>query len=305
MRELAVVDPDRLGVVERHPIHGSVERWAWTQDGVVLLLGSPGRIDPARLGVFDVQVGLRDVPLARIRAGWIREKSRRDETIDRRRSPGLAVDPEGGRAFVLDPDEFVAEVDLSHLSVAYHDLRERVSLLGRLRNWLEPTARADGGGGFTGPVRHALWLGGGIVAVSGWDDRLVGAGGYLEQRSTPAGVTLVDTGDWTTRRIDDGASDIKLADGALLAYGSLWDGSVWSGIGLRVYSRDGERPFKLFDGEPIFTVQAAGGYAYPQLENSCRGWVVDLHSGKILRELDFNPDFEVSSSCDWPSLLDG
>jgi hypothetical protein len=172
------------------------------------------------------------------------------------------------------------------------------------RNWLEPTAHADGGGGFTGPVRYSLWLGGDRVAVSGWDDRLVNAGGYLEQRSTPAGVTLVDTSDWTTRKIDDGASEIKLADGALLAYGSLWDGSAWTGIGLRVYSRDGEAQFELFGGEPIFIVQAGGGYAYPQLENSCRGWVVDLHSGKLLRELDFNPDFDVSSSCDWPSLLD-
>lgn len=131
------------------------------------------------------------------------------------------------------------------------------------------------------------------------------AGGYLEQRSTPAGVTLVDTSDWTTRRIDEGASDIKLADGALLAYGSLWNGSAWTGIGLRTYSRDGERRFEVFDGEPIFTVQATARYAYPQLENSCRGWVVDLGSGKVLRELDFNPDFDVISSCDWPSLVDG
>jgi hypothetical protein len=304
-RELAVVDPVRLTVLQRHPVDGSVERWAWTRDGVVLLLGSSGRIGPTRLAVFDLERGLRDIPLARIPAGWTQEKSRRGETIDRRRSPGLAVDPEGGRAFVVDPADFVAEVDLSDLNVAYHDLRERVSLLGRLRNWLEPAARADGGGGFTGPVRHALWLGGGIVAVSGWNDRLVDAGGYLEQRSTPAGVTLVDTSDWTTRKIDEDASDITLADDALLAYGSLWDGSAWSGIGVRVYSRDGERRFELFDGEPIFTVQATGGYAYPQLENSCRGWVVDLRSERVLRELDFNPNFDVSSSCDWPSLLDG
>jgi hypothetical protein len=173
------------------------------------------------------------------------------------------------------------------------------------RNWLEPTAHADGGGGFTGPVRYALWLGGDRVAVSGWDDRLVNAGGYLEQRSTPAGVTLVDTADWTTRRIDEGASDIKLADGALLAYGSTWDGSVWSGIGLRVLLEGRRAPVRAFRRRADLHRQGGGGYAYPQLENSCRGWVIDLRSGKILRELDFNPDFEVSSSCDWPSLLDG
>ena len=303
-RELAVVDPERLDVLQRQPIDGSVERLAWTRNGLVLLLGSPGRIGPTRLAVFDVRGGLRDLQLGRIRAGWIREKSRNGEPIDRRRAAGLAVDPEGGRAFIIDPANFVAEVDLSRLSVAYHGLRERVSLLGRLWNWLEPPAQAKGGG-FTGPVRSALWLGGGIVAVTGWDDRLVDAGGYLEQRSTPAGVTLVDTLDWAMRRIDEGASDIKLAGGALLAYGSLWDGSAWSGIGLRVYSKDGERQFELFDGQPIFTVQAAGGYAYPQLENSCRGWVVDLSSGRVLRELDFNPNFDVSSSCEWPSLVDG
>lgn len=196
-------------------------------------------------------------------------------------------------------------MDLALLDVAYHAVRERVSLLGRLRNWLEPVARADGGGGFDGPVRTAVWAGDGRLAVSGWDDHAVAKGkGTVEVRSTPAGLRLIDTRAWTIRTLDEGASRVARADGLLLAYGSLWDGSAWRGIGLRAYSSDGERRFQLFDEAPIFTVQAAGRLAYAQLENSCRGWVVDLPTGRSLGELDFNPEFESSSFCEWPLLLE-
>jgi hypothetical protein len=304
-RELAVVDPESGRILSRRRVAGTLERWATARDALVFLLGAPGRIGPTRLGVFDATGDLRLVSLSRIRAGWVREEVGGERSIDRRREPGLAIDPEGGRALVVDPAGLVAEVDLARLDVAYHPVRERVSLLGRLRNWLEPVARADGGGGFDGAVRTALWAGDGLLAVSGWDDYAVANGqGTVEVRSTPAGLRLVDTREWTIRTLDEGASRVTLADGLLLAYGSLWDGSAWRGIGLRAHSSDGERRFQLFDEEPIFTVQAAEGYAYPQLENSCRGWVVDLRTGRSLAELDFNPDFGSSSFCEWPSLLE-
>jgi hypothetical protein len=303
-RELAVLDPESGRILSRRRIAGTLERWATARDALVFLLGASGRIGPARLGVFDATGDLRLLALARIRAGWVREELGGERSIDRRRVPGLAIDPEGGRALVVDPAGLVAEVDLARLDVAYHPLHERVSLLGRLRNWLDPVAQADGGGGFDGPVRTALWAGDGLLAVSGWDDHAVTKGeGTVEVRSTPAGLGLIDTRDWTIRTPDAGASRVTLADGLLLAYGSLWDGGAWRGIGLRAYASDGQRRFQLFDEAPIFTVQVAQGYAYPQLENSRRGWVVDLRTGRSLGELDFNPDFESSSFCEWPSLL--
>ena len=50
----------------------------------------------------------------------------------------------------------VAEVDLASGRVGYHEVHEPVSLLGRLRNWLEPAAEAKTA---EGAERQAVWVG--------------------------------------------------------------------------------------------------------------------------------------------------
>ena len=57
---------------------------------------------------------------------------------------GLAVSPDGRRALVVPGGARVLEVDLRTLAVAERELSEPVSLLGRLRSWLEPAALAKG-----------------------------------------------------------------------------------------------------------------------------------------------------------------
>ena len=75
----------------------------------------------------------------------------------------------------------VAEIDL-------HDLRVR-------SHPLAPAARAADG--VAGPSRDALWLGDGMLAVTGSD--LPSSPGDPD---TPAGLTLIDTRTWRARTID-------------------------------------------------------------------------------------------------------
>jgi hypothetical protein len=53
------------------------------------------------------------------------------------------------------------------LTVAYHEPRPSASALSRLLDWLDPAAYAKGASGLT---RMALWLGDGLLAVTGTDE---------------------------------------------------------------------------------------------------------------------------------------
>jgi hypothetical protein len=117
--------------------------------------------------------------------------------------PGLAVSPDGSRAVVVPGGSRVLDVDLRTLAVAERELSEPVSLLGRLRAWLEPQALAKGP--LEGPVRSAAWLPGDRIAVAGWDYRQVGDRAMV---SEAAGVRLIDTRDWSVRTLAEGATAV-------------------------------------------------------------------------------------------------
>jgi hypothetical protein len=107
----------------------------------------------------------------------------------RRAQPGLAVDPDGRRAFVVGAGDPLAVVDLRTLEVAWHRTEPRPGLLGRLADWLLPAAEAKS---VHGPVRMAAWLGDGLMAVWGQDEtEPVVRGPTVEQWLRPAGLRLV------------------------------------------------------------------------------------------------------------------
>jgi hypothetical protein len=148
-------------------------------------------------------------------------------SVTRTWDPGLAVDRSGDRAFVVQADAPVAEVDLATFEVRSHAL--------------EPGA-ADA---VQGPTRHALWLGRGMLAITGSDARRRG--------ETPAGLTLVDTRTWESRMVHARTSDAAFASGTLLAYSFTSSGS-----GLTGYSVRGRRRFHLYGRDRIAGVQALG-----------------------------------------------
>jgi hypothetical protein len=129
----------------------------------VLLLAPWEGIGTLRLAVIGGK-GMTTTRIPGFVGGWESEQ-KDDEVRTRQRIPALVIDEVGRRALVVFGGA-VAEVSLSDLSVRQHALSQPVSLLGRLRNWIEPTAQAKL---VDGPWRNGAWIGDGVFAISGED----------------------------------------------------------------------------------------------------------------------------------------
>ena len=80
------------------------------------------------------------------------------------------------------------------------------------------------------------------------------------------------------RELDGRLSRILLADDTLLAFGGYGSEE----LGASVYSLEGELRFRLFAGEEVWDVQAAGPYAYVLIGD--RVAIVDLRSGRVISD---------------------
>jgi hypothetical protein len=262
-------------------LDGPVVAWKPSADGIVALLSQNGAIGPTELATFSAPGDVKRVTLDRVASGMIFPIGDPSTPVTgRTRMPGLAVDTTAGRAYVVGAGEPVAEVDLTTMAVSYHELSHPVSLLGRVHDWLEPRASAKGA---SGPFRSASLLPGGMIAVSGSDSRAwVDADGNMVETSTPAGLQLIDTKDWSVRTLDRTASAAASREGVLFGFGSAWDTRVReaTGRGLDVYSAGGVPLYHLFGADAVDDVQAVGGRAYVEHEGSTA--VVDLGEGRVV-----------------------
>jgi hypothetical protein len=269
-----VVDPLAQRIVRRQPLRGSLQAFARFRGGLVLLLSPPRALGPARLVVVDRRAGkVRSVVLAEVVAG--QQPVQPGHRPGRESRPGLAVDAAGGRAFVVDGRAMVAEVDLVGMRVRYRPLSRTVSLLGRLRDWLEPAARADVPP--SGPVRKARWLGRGLIAVAGHDSYYTG-GRY---QTRPSGLQLIDLRGGRVRTLD------PLADGFTVTARTLLPASRRPG--LAAYAIDGSLRFEFFQtrfaGKRAFVAFSVGDRAFVTIAGRWpRAFVVDLSSGRVLGE---------------------
>lgn len=286
---LAVVDPVERRVLEWRPLSlsaGAVQSIAG-KSGLVLLLaplGKPRRetVGPARLLFIDVRGRARSLVLKRVLMGQEAVARGPSGIVLRWWQPGLALDSAGRRVFVVAGGAPVAEVDLRSMRVTYHELREPITLLGRLHNWLEPKAQAKGE--FEGPARTARWLGdSGRLAVSGFDGR-------GESPTDASGLKVIDTRTWAVRTIESEAADFVSMRGLLLASCCNFP-TGGDALGLAAYDPNGRRLWHLFQGRPIPGVEAAGGRAYALIPTRVAGarppWVavVDVRRGKVLRKV--------------------
>ena len=275
---LATVDPIKRTVLGRRSVSNrtTVVRTTANRLGLFLLLAPRAGIGPAKLLFVDARGAARTVVLARVRAGQVSGRPSTTGRVNRWWGPDLTLDLAGRRAFVVGGAAPVAEIDLRTMRVTYHELREPISFLGQLRNWLEPAAQAKGE--TAGPVRYARWLGDGRLAVSGFDAR-------GKTPSSARGLKVIDTHTWAVRTLDRKAGDFVSTQRLLLAYGSwVVDGS----LGLTAYDKTGKALWHLFRRRPIHAVQVREGRAYVRLEGTWgpRGpvvTVVDLRKGKVLR----------------------
>lgn len=280
------IDPVTRRVLKYVSLDGYVAGHVRTHDTLVVMLGRYEGIGPTQVVIADAAGAIRTVTLDGIHSGSSFPSDGDASAIGEVRTPGLAVDAVARRAFVVGGDNVVAEIDLASLRVAYHALREQVSLVDRVRDWWEPRAYAKGP--VLGHDRHAQWLGDGILGVSG-DDRLAVGGetGRERVRSEPYGLRLVDVRDWTVRTVDRRARSFAVAGSTLLAYGlEMYYQDDWnfSGSGLRGYTVGGDSRFHLFGDEPIALI-VYDGLAYVDRFHVRGVAVVDAERGEVVREL--------------------
>jgi hypothetical protein len=227
---------------------------------LVVLLAPHERIGTARLAVVDRTGGVRTVTLDGIRVGT--KPGSPTDPSSTSVHPGLAVDPERGRAFVVPAGERLAEVDLATLRVTYRDTSERRSLFARFARWLDPPAQAKS---MNGPMREAVWLGDDTLAVTGVDHSEATTREGTTRSMLPAGLRLVDTGSWTYRKLDAGISTVSLSRGVLLANGWTFRSNGTEAeethTGLIGYALDGTERYRLFPGRSVtFATHAGRGY---------------------------------------------
>jgi hypothetical protein len=260
--DLLVIDPDAAKVIARRPVGGSGWPRVSLATGLVYLATPAKAIGRARLVVIDLDGNSRSVVLDRIRAGTKWRKVRGVQ-IANVRQPGLAADPTGRTAYVVDAGGLVAEVDLATLAVTYHSL----DAAGTRR-----LARAQKS--VNGPIRSATWVGDGHLAVSGVDAKMTVTGGTGHESWTPIGLSIVDVANWRSRLLDPAAGGFISADGTLL---------VTRQQSFTAYDLEGRTRYTVSLDAPLLYVQAIRGYVYAWGEHVTT--IVALSSGDIVARI--------------------
>jgi hypothetical protein len=276
--DVALVHPGARQLVEMRQVDGLfVGDIQAIPAGMLALVGPSEGIGQLEAVVFGGK-GTSSVPLRGIVGGSKTETG--DDEADFRVTeniPGLAVDPSGRRALVVPAGGQVAKLSLDNLRVTYHSLSQSVSLLERLRNWLEPTAQAKV---IEGPIRQAVWLPSGLVAVTGADYTVSDENEVIPD---PAGLSLIDTSDWSVRMINDRVDGMLLAGERLLAF-EPWCAGDRDSFGFATYDLEGTEIFRVCRDEG-FDPQVVGDYVYLGFDDNTRFEVVDLRTGQVVAEL--------------------
>lgn len=282
--KVAALRPGAPAPIAVHDLGGMIIKTSPAGEGLVILLAPSDGIGPAKLALFDGDE-VRYTALPGVRAGWD-ESGGQEDYRARQLLPALAVDQSGSRAVVIAPGNRAVDVDLASLTVTRHELAQAASLLERFRNWLEPGAWAKM---IDGPELNAVWLPTGLIALSGVTYTTEGD----STTATPAGLALVDPGNWSVRHVSDAPAWVALRGDALL--GSAWDEE--SGAqSLHVFGPDGTPRFELGHRGGADLSQTAGEHLYVSTEDGRRIEIVDLTTGETVgRASPTRPAYLVST----------
>ena len=247
---MVVVDMLARRVTSRRELDGELWRAVAAGRRVVALLAPARAIGPARLLVVDGDGSLRQVRLVGVSAGFTPAPD--DEGTGRQASPGLALDPTGSQAVVVGLDTALS-VDLETLRQTRKSNRRPARAAKRIEGW----------------SRHAVWLGGGLIAVVG---RTLSFDGD-RQGSATIGLQIQRLGSTEVRVLDKTAWGVIRSGDTFLGFG---------GTGLRGYWLDGTLRFELLRGRGTGYVQVAGRWAYVGTSNSTRFTIVDVRAGRVV-----------------------
>jgi hypothetical protein len=279
--EALLVDTRSHRVIARHSIARTmvISTIAMTRTSVVLVLAPRQKLGPAMLAVVGNDGRARTIRLPKIVAGSASRVGTSWPPLVRVSNPGLTTDPGGNTAYIAASDGTITEIDLRSLTVQQRSLSVHRTLFARLRAWLYPQARADGGIA-VGWRRQLIWLRPGLLAVSGERDYAARVGKKKPQpASVPGGLSLINTRHWALSKIDRKVGLLTRTPTGFVAY----EGSLLSRLtGLAVFGRDGRRRFVLPLREGAG--QVAHNRLYLGLENEYRrqrATIVDLASGAV------------------------
>jgi len=252
--DVLVIDPVERTVVARVPLKGTEVSSAPSAEGVVVLTAPAKGIGAARLLAVGRDGTERRVTISGIRAGskW---RTVATEPVGTVRQPGFAADPAGRQGYVIDASGLVAEVDLITLAVSYHAART--------------FARVEKQ--FTGPMRHAAWVGDGRIAVSGTNAQRRKTRTGWKYVWAPAGLKLVDTDSWSSQTVDTKAGWFVTSQGSILAVAA---GRVTA------YDLDGAVRYRLPVASASAYVDVHGAYVYVWDAKTVS--VVDAASGAVV-----------------------
>jgi hypothetical protein len=238
---------------------------------LVLLLGPESGIGPARLAIVGADGSVRTVGLDGIQVGTEAFDESTPGGIEHYARPGLAVAPDGSRAFVAFPGG-IAAVDLRTLAVARHG----IALAGRQLQKGVPD----------GSTRTVSWVRDGVLAFSGRDDHsTVNAEGLVSTDPRPIGVRLVDTKDWSAKMVDRAGDWVSIGADAMLVTPWTWDSARqrYLGGGATIYGLDGVKRAHVL-GKRFLSGIVVGRRAFV-VGNAPSYSVVSTKTGKILRRV--------------------
>lgn len=234
--DVIVANPLTRRVLWRRHVGAEVTKAAVWGDRVVVLLGPAGGIGTARVAILE-RTGMREIRLADVRGGFDRlDAGDPHDELARNRQPGLALDARAGIAYVVPTeDRSIVMVDLAAGTVSRHALTTQAHISKELES----------------VSRHAVWLGGGRLAVGGIQ--------YIPRgKAEPYGLWLVDVTAWTQRRIDPTQSEPIVGSGRVLNTSPL-------GGGLEVRDRQSHLVGRVLRGKDVF------------------GWIVGRHAFACVR----------------------
>jgi hypothetical protein len=264
--EVRVLDVPSGRLVARHSFNRFWVDIEPIPNGVALVTRGRRQVGPAVLVLVDGDGGLRQIRLDRIEPEGNRRVSLR---------PGLAVDPTGGRAYVVAAREpLIAEVDLQSGAVSYHGFGTSAAKGAEEAWW-----------------RDAHWTAGGQLAITG--DRMPPPrrDGSPAAGPIPYGLRLVDPSDWSTHVASRRTNVLDPAGDRLLAHGTTWN-SGWrksTSTGLLGFDLGGRPAFDRFAGKDVAVLGAHRHYAYVWVRPDRMLHVIDLRSGRTVHTRPTRP----------------
>jgi hypothetical protein len=264
-QQLILLDVTSRKVVARRPFAGLTLNALTIPGGYALALAPNRGIGPLRILLVDAQGGVRNIRLDGVESGGT-ESERRGRFL----TPGVALDSEGGRLYVVAARGLlVAEVELASGAVSYHPLGASASK-GNIDVWW----------------RQAAWAGNGRIAVTGQRWR-PGRRRRPPPPPEPFGIRIIDTSDWSTTTLDPRPTEVHVSGDTVLANGTRWfDGGRRSeSTGLLAFDATGRRTFTRFRGQDVATVGSRGHVAYVWVRRTRTLHVIDLRDGRSLNEI--------------------